>query len=108
MDPLLGQGIGGAGGLGGIAGAGKAAAGGAAPSTDSVTPFKDLLENSIQRVNEMQQAAEKAKIDLATGGTENTGEALAQIRKAELAFQQLIEIRNKLVDSYQELMRMQI
>ena len=104
MDPLIGQGIGGV----GAGNLGKAAGGGASQAPDAVTPFKDLLENSIQRVNEMQQAAEKAKIDLATGGTENTGEALAQIRKAELAFQQLIEIRNKLVDSYQELMRMQI
>ena len=104
MDPLIGQGIGGAGGTGGVGGAGK----GAPLAPDSVTPFKDMLENSIQRVNEMQQAAEKAKIDLATGGTENIGEAMAQVRKAELAFQQLVEIRNKLVDSYQELMRMQI
>ena len=102
MDPLIGQ------GLGGVGGAGKPAAGAAPQTPDSVTPFKDLLENSIQRVNEMQQAAEKAKIDLATGGTENTAEAFAQIRKADLAFQQLLEIRNKLVDSYQELMRMQI
>ncbi len=102
LDPLIGQGIGGI----GAGGLGKAA--GTPASPDSITPFKDMLENSIQRVNEMQQAAEKAKIDLATGGTENTSEALAQIRKAELAFQQLIEIRNKLVDSYQELMRMQI
>ena len=103
MDPTIGQGLGGAGGLGGLGGAGKPPA-----APDSVTPFKDLLENSIQRVNEMQQAAEKAKIDLATGGTENIGEALAQVRKAELAFQQLVEIRNKLVDSYQEIMRMQV
>ncbi len=102
MDPLIGQ------GLGGVGGAGKPAGGGAPQAPDAVTPFKDLLENSIQRVNEMQQASEKAKIDLATGGTENIGEALAQVRKAELAFQQLVEIRNKLVDSYQELMRMQI
>ncbi len=101
LDPLIGQGIGGIGGI--TPGAGKTPA-----AADAATPFRDLLENSIQRVNEMQQASEKAKIDLATGGTENTGEALAQIRKAELAFQQLIEIRNKLVDSYQELMRMQI
>ena len=104
MDPLIGQGIGGLGGI--TPGAGKAA--GPGGGSDAITPFKDMLENSIQRVNEMQQAAEKAKIDLVTGGTENTGEAMAQIRKAELAFQQLIEIRNKLVDSYQELMRMQI
>ena len=104
MDPLIGQGIG---GIGGAGGAGKAA-GGVPQAPDSVTPFKDMLESSIQRVNEMQQAAEKAKIDIVTGGTENIGEAMASIKKADLAFQQLVEIRNKLLDAYQEIMRMQV
>ncbi len=99
VDPIFVQGVGGV-----APGGGK----GRPSVPDSVTPFKDLLENSILRVNEMQQAAEKAKVDLVTGGTENIGEALASVKKAELAFQQLVEIRNKLVDAYQEIMRMQV
>ena len=99
VDPIIGQ------GLGGVAPGGAPRP---APTLDGASPFRDLLENSIQRVNEMQQAAEKAKIDLVTGGAENIGEALASVKKAELAFQQLVEIRNKLVDAYQEVMRMQI
>ena len=75
---------------------------------DGIAPFKDLLESSLRRVNEMQEAASQAKIDIATGGSENMSEALASIKKADLAFQQLMEIRNKLVDAYQEIMRMQI
>ena len=72
---------------------------------DGVTPFRDLLENSIQRVNEMQQAAEKAQVDLQA---ENFGEVMTSVKKAEIAFQELVEIRNKLVDAYQEIMRMQV
>lgn len=102
MDPLIGQGAAAA-GAGGTKGPSDAGL-----PQDGVTSFKSLLENSIQRVNEMQQASEQAKIDLVTGGTENIGEALAAVKKAELAFQQLVEIRNKLVDAYQEVMRMQI
>ena len=100
VDPIIGK------GLEGIAPAAPKT-GGAQPQ-DGVSSFKDLLENSIQRVNEMQQASEQAKIDLVSGGTENIGEAMASVKKAELAFQELVEIRNKLVDAYQEVMRMQI
>ena len=102
LDPLIGQGAGPVGPLGP-----KPGGVGGMPA-DGVGSFKSLLENSIQRVNEMQQASEQAKIDLVTGGTENIGEAMAAVKKAEIAFKELVEIRNKLLDAYQEVMRMQI
>ena len=105
VDPTIGNlGMGGLGGLEPF----KAKAPAEAAPGDGIAPFKDLLESSLRRVNEMQEAASQAKIDIATGGTENMGEAMASIKKAELAFQQLMEIRNKLVDAYQEVMRMQV
>ena len=99
VDPIIGKGLEGLGSVGPKPGASNA------PSADGVSPFKDLLERSIQQVNAMQQASDQAKIDFASGGT---AEAMAQMKKAELAFQQLVEIRNKLVDAYQEVMRMQV
>ena len=102
MVEIIGQGLGGLGPIGPKPG------GLPAGSPDGVAPFKELLERSIQQVNAMQQASDQAKVDLVTGGTQNIGEALAQVKKAELAFQQLVEIRNKLVDAYQEVMRMQV
>lgn len=102
LDPLIGQGMG---PVGPVAPKGGGDSG---LPADGVSSFKSLLENSIQRVNEMQQASEKAKIDLVTGGTENIGEAMAAVKKAEIAFKELVEIRNKLLDAYQEVMRMQI
>ena len=108
MDPTIGNlGMGGLGGLEGL-GASKSKGVSEGAPGDGIAPFKDLLESSLRRVNEMQEAASQAKIDIATGGTENMGEAMASIKKAELAFQQLMEIRNKLVDAYQEVMRMQV
>lgn len=114
VDPVMVPG-----GSGGIEGLNPLSGGGLNPLSggqgagapklpDGITPFKDLLASSIQRVNEMQLAAEKAKTDFVVGGPENFGEALVSMRKADLAFQQLLEIRNKLVDAYQEVMRMQI
>lgn len=105
IDPTIGLGAGGAGAIGPKPGAG-AGMGGSGP--DGVGSFQDLLESSIRQVNEMQQASEQAKIGIMTGGVENLSEAMTEIKKAELAFQQLVEIRNKLVDAYQEIMRMQI
>ncbi len=102
LDPLIGQ------GAGPVGPAGPKPGGDGGMPADGIGSFKSLLENSIQRVNEMQQASEQAKIDLVTGGTENIGEAMAAVKKAEIAFKELVEIRNKLVDAYQEVMRMQI
>ena len=102
VDPIIGKGLEGLGGISPKPGASPAGA------PDGVSPFKDLLERSIQQVNAMQEAADKAKVDLVTGGTENFGAAMVEMKKAELAFQQLVEIRNKLVDAYQEVMRMQV
>ena len=102
VDPIIGKGLEGIGGISPKPGASNT------PSADGVFPFKDLLERSIQQVNAMQQASDQAKADLVTGGAENFGAAMVEMKKAELAFQQLVEIRNKLVDAYQEVMRMQV
>ena len=106
VDPTIGNlGMGGLGGLEPF----KAKAPAEAAPGDGIAPFKDLLESSLRRVNEMQEAADQARVDLATPGfTGNLGEAMTSIKKSELAFQQLMEIRNKLVDAYQEVMRMQV
>ena len=98
VDPI--HGLGGVGGLGGAEGTRPQA-----PIPDGITPFKELLENSIQRVNEMQKAAEQASV---AGNAQNFSDVMTSVRKAEIAFEQLPEIRNKLVDAYQEVMRMQI
>ena len=107
LDPLIGKGMGGAGaiGPGGLGVPKPPVVGGG----DGPIPFRDLLQSSIQRVNEMQEAAEKAKTAIATpGGAENIGEMMNSVKQAEIAFQELVEIRNKLVDAYQEVMRMQV
>ncbi len=70
--------------------------------------FKDLLINSMKRVNDMQQEADQAITRLATGETDNVAEVMTAVEKADLAFQLLMQIRNKLVDAYQEIRQMRI
>jgi flagellar hook-basal body complex protein FliE len=70
--------------------------------------FKDFLVQSIQDVNSMQAAADKAVEKLATGGNVNPAEVLTAVQKADIAFQMMIQVRNKLVDAFTEIKNIQI
>jgi flagellar hook-basal body complex protein FliE len=65
--------------------------------------FKDLLVDSIQQVNTMQLDADKAVETLFTGGDVNPAEVLTAVQKADLAFRLTMQMRNKLMDVYQEI-----
>ena len=70
--------------------------------------FKDILVDSINKVNQMQVEADKAIENLLTGKTDKISEVLSAVKKAELAFNTLMQIRNKLIEAYEEIMRMRI
>jgi len=80
---------------------------GAVKTTDG-RDFKSLLSESINKVNQLQAEADKARIDLATGRTDNVAEVFTAIKKAELAFHTLMQIRNKLMDAYEEIKQMRV
>jgi flagellar hook-basal body complex protein FliE len=65
--------------------------------------FKDMLVDSIQQVNTMQQDANAAVENLFTGGDANPAEVLSAVQKADLAFRMMMQVRNKLVAAYQEI-----
>ncbi|MCX5661829.1 MAG: flagellar hook-basal body complex protein FliE [Planctomycetota bacterium] len=79
-------------------------AGGAAGSSD----FKDLLMKNIEQVNKLQQDADHAIEDLATGRRDDVDGVLIAKQKADLAFQLLLQVRNKMVDAYQEIKQMRV
>jgi len=70
--------------------------------------FKEFLTESIGQVNDMQAEADNAIERLATGRTDNMAEVFTAVQKAELAFKTLMQIRNKLVDAYNEIRQMRI
>ena len=80
--------------------AGAAAAPGAA--------FKDFLLNSIQEVNSMQQAADHAVEKLATGGDVSPAEVLTAVQKADVAFRMMMQIRNKIVQAYEDVQNVRV
>ena len=61
-----------------------------------------MLVDSIKQVNTMQLDADKAVEQMFTGGDVNPAEVLTAVQKADLAFRLTMQMRNKLMEVYQE------
>lgn len=80
----------------------------AAKPSSGLDAFADLLAGEVREVNTMQQTADRNVHSLLTGGDVNEAEVLTSVQKADLAFRMLMQVRNKLVDAYREIQRIQI
>ena len=86
-----------------------AAGGKTGQSTDSEkSGFLDLLEKGIQEVNTSSKQAEESSMELASGKSSNIHETMLAVTKAELGFNMMVQMRNKIIEAYQEVMRMQV
>ncbi|HEY9059821.1 MAG TPA: flagellar hook-basal body complex protein FliE [Pseudobacteroides sp.] len=70
--------------------------------------FSEIFNNALNSVNELQAQSKELTNDLAAGRTDNIHEVLIAGEKADVALQLTIQIRNKILDAYTEIMRMQI
>ena len=71
-------------------------------------PFKNILLESLNQVNNMQQEADRAVQQLVTGGDVNPAEVLTTLQKADMSFKLMMQIRNKLVSAFQEVNNIRI
>ena len=85
---------------------GKAISGGAGGAGGDT--FSTVLKDSMNKVNELQQGADKAIEGLAKGEVENIHETMIAIEKANISFSLMVQVRNKLVQAYEEVMRTQV
>ncbi len=69
--------------------------------------FGGLVKQFVEQTNSDQVASDLAVKDLVAGKTDNVQQVVMAVANAEMSFQLFMEIRNKLIDSYNELMRMQ-
>jgi flagellar hook-basal body complex protein FliE len=74
----------------------------ATTQADGQVAFKDFLLEALGHVNSMQQDADVAVEQLMTGGEVNPAEVLTAVQKADLSFRMMMQIRNKLLQAYQE------
>ncbi|MGW8258192.1 MAG: flagellar hook-basal body complex protein FliE [Thermoguttaceae bacterium] len=70
--------------------------------------FKNYLLDSIRQVNDMQQQADLAVEKLATGGEITTAEVLTAVQKADIAFKFMLQVRNKLVQAFEEVQAIRV
>ena len=70
--------------------------------------FKSFLLDSIHQVNSMQQAADQAVEQLVSGGEANPAEVLTAVQKADIAFRLMIQVRNKMVQAYEEVKNIRV
>ena len=92
-------------GLQPMAGAGPSLRPGA---TAQGADFKDMLEGYLDQVNKLQLKADRAVVDLALGKTDNLPQLVAAVSEADLSFRLMMGVRDKLVEAYKEIMRMQV
>jgi flagellar hook-basal body complex protein FliE len=72
-------------------------------AASGATSFKDLLLNSIDEVNSMQQQADRLVEALSTGEDVQPAEVLTAVQKADIAFRMMMQVRNKLIEAYHEI-----
>ncbi|QNR21474.1 flagellar hook-basal body complex protein FliE [Exiguobacterium sp. Helios] len=79
-------------------------------SVTKTTPsdFSEVLSQAMNGLNEAQQASSQARVDLATGKTTDLHNIMIKTEEASLSMQLAIEVRNKGIEAYQEMMRMQL
>ncbi len=70
--------------------------------------FGQMLTDSIEKVNEAQLKADSSIKELAAGRTKNIHETMLQIENADASLKLMMQVRNKVLDAYKEIMRMQV
>jgi flagellar hook-basal body complex protein FliE len=70
--------------------------------------FLEVLKDSVKKVNELQKQADAAIDDLIMGNSKDIAQTVIMMEKAEIAFRLMTQVRNKIVQAYEEIMRMQV
>lgn len=83
-------------------------AGPGAVKTDAKDSFSSTLKESIDNVSKLSNEADNAIKGLASGEHTNIHDTMIAIEKANLSFNMMVQVRNKLLAAYEEVMRMQV
>lgn len=70
--------------------------------------FGDLLSEKISEVDELQKTADTAATNFATGKSRNLHETILAMEMADTSLRMAVTVRNKVIEAYQEIMRMPV
>ena len=91
-----------------LAGSAQTGAGGATGGAQGEVGFGDLLKQALQEVNQTSTQADVEARNLMTGQSADMHTAMLAVQKADLSFQMMMAVRSKLIDAYNQVMRMQM
>lgn len=75
---------------------------------DAGVSFADTLKQAVANVNEAHLESDRKAQELATGKTDDIAGVMLAAEKADIALRTMVQVRNKIIDAYQEIMRMQV
>lgn len=75
---------------------------------DASATFTEAIKKAVSEVNNLSNEADKLAVSLASGDVEDVHKAMIAMQKAKLALDFTIQVRNKVIEAYQEIMRMQV
>lgn len=79
-----------------------------AETSDNAISFSSFLNESLNKVVELEKESQDYTMKLVTGEIDNLSDVMIAAEKADIALQLTMQIRNKVLDAYREIMRMQI
>jgi flagellar hook-basal body complex protein FliE len=74
----------------------------------STTGFGDMLTSMMSKVNDTQIAGDQAIVKLESGEAKHLHEVMIAVEEADISLRMLVQMRNKALSAYEEIMRMQI
>ena len=74
----------------------------------SKVDFEEVLKEELEETNNSLKEAEKLEADIATGKVEDLATATITIQKAEMQMKMMLEVRNKAINAYKDLLKTQI
>lgn len=72
------------------------------------TEFSTILKSKLNEINQLQLDADQAINNVELGNSGSIHEAVVALEKADLSFRTMMQVRNKIIEAYQEIMRMQV
>ena len=70
--------------------------------------FADTLKDAVQNVNSLQKEADVKAQQLAVGKTHDVADVMITAEKADIALKLMVSVRNKIIEAYQDIMKMQV
>jgi len=70
--------------------------------------FSEIMKSSIADVDKLQKESDNSVFNLATGEEKDIHKTMITMEKAEISFQLMMAVRNKIISAYETIMRMQI